>query len=151
MSVDVLTATVSNEVRAACKRHWGRGPQWAGVLHAGDDTVVVLLSGILTHAERSLLAVDHDRLVRSTRTALHQVLEPEIREIVEQYTGRQTEAVMSGVDLDCDAASIVVTLRRSERSQPVSVGDDPPCPADLPDDGGVWHDERIVIEGTETR
>jgi len=109
--VDGAVSTMSNEVRAVCKRHWGRGPEWAGVIHAGDDTVVVLLNGILTHAERSLLAVDHAHLVLSTRAALHEVLEPEIRAILERNMGRQTDAVMSGVDVDRDMASIVVTLR----------------------------------------
>lgn len=110
-SFDGLVARMSNEVRAVCKRHWGRGPEWAGVLHAGDDAVVVLLSGILTHAERSLLAVDQDHLVHSTRAALHEALEPEIRAILERNLGRRTHAVMSGVDLDRDTASIVVTFR----------------------------------------
>jgi uncharacterized protein YbcI len=111
VSVDGLTTTMSNEVRAVCKRHWGRGPEWASVLHADDDTIVVLLTGILTHAERSLLAVDQNRLVRSTRVALHEVLEPEVRAILERHTGRETDAVMSGIDVERDVASIVITLR----------------------------------------
>jgi uncharacterized protein YbcI len=110
-SVDVSSSvTITNEVRAACKRLWGRGPEYAQVLFAGEGTVVILFSGILTEAERTLLAVDHERVVSSARAALHEALEPEIRAILEMNTGRETRAFISGVDLNCDIASFVVTL-----------------------------------------
>jgi uncharacterized protein YbcI len=101
---------MTNEMRAACKRLWGRGPQYAQVLFAGENTVVVLLTGILTEAERTLLAADRDGVVNSARAVLHEALEPEIRAILETNTGRQTHAFVSGVDLSCDVASFVVTL-----------------------------------------
>ncbi len=112
MSVDAPSPslTISNEMRAACKRLCGRGPEYAQVLFADENTIVVLLTGILTQAEQSLLAVDHDRVVTSARTALHQALEPEIRAILENNTGRETHAFISGVDLNSDTASFVVTL-----------------------------------------
>lgn len=112
MSVDAPSpsVTMTNEMRAACKRLWGRGPEYAQVLFAGENTVVVVLNGILTDAERSLLAIDRDPVVSSARAALHQALEPEIRAILETNTGRETQAFISGVDLSCDVASFVVTL-----------------------------------------
>lgn len=110
MSVDAPSLTMTNEMRAACKRLCGRGPKYARVLFAGDSTVVVLLSGILTEAERTLLAADRDRVVTSARAALHEALEPQIRAILETNTGRETQAFISGVDLSCDIASFVVTL-----------------------------------------
>lgn len=112
MSVDAPSPslTTTNEVRAACKRLWGRGPEYAQVLFADENTVVVLLTGILTEAERTLLAVDHDRVVSSARAALHEAFEPEVRAILTTNTGRETRAFMSGIDLRCDSASFVVTL-----------------------------------------
>jgi uncharacterized protein YbcI len=104
------SVTMTNEMRAACKRLWGRGPTYAQVLFAGENAILVLLTGILTEAERTLLAVDRDRVVMSARAALHQALEPEIRAILEANTGRETRAVTSGVDLGQDVASFVVTL-----------------------------------------
>jgi len=101
---------MTNEMRAACKRLWGRGPEYAQVLFADESTVVILLTGILTEAERTLLAVDHDQVVSSARAALHDALGPEIRAILTTNTGRETRALMSGVDLSCDTASFVVTL-----------------------------------------
>jgi uncharacterized protein YbcI len=102
---------MTNEMRAAVKRLWGRGPEYARVLRADKDTVVVLLSGVLTDAERTLLAARRDSTVVSARAALHEALEPEIRALVETHIGRETNAFISGIDVDRDIASVVVTLR----------------------------------------
>ena len=103
-------AAVANGVRAACKRMWGRGPRDVQVLLADPDTVVVLLSGTLTNAERTLLGGERDSTVMSQRAALHEALEPEVRALVEVNLGRQTHAFMSGVDLQRDVTSFVVTM-----------------------------------------
>lgn len=102
---------MTNAVGAACKRLWGRGPQHVRLLFASDDTVVLLLSGILTDAERTLLAADRDGAVTSARAALHQALEPEVRVILETNLGRETHAFVAGVDVDRDLVSLVLTLR----------------------------------------
>lgn len=112
MSVDTQTQTpaMTNEVRAAIKRLWGRGPEFVRVLIA-EDTVVVLLTGVLTGAERTLLAADQHGTVISQRSVLHAALEPEIRALVEIHLGREAEAFVPGIDTDRDVASLVITLR----------------------------------------
>ncbi len=117
-SPESLTKVISNATRAAIKRLWGRGPTFVRVLLPNDDTVVVLLTGILTDAERSLLAVERRSAVMSQRAALHDALEPHVRAILETNLGRDTDAFMSGIDLDRDMASLIVTLCRSESSAP---------------------------------
>jgi uncharacterized protein YbcI len=111
VSIDVGTQLMTNAVGAACKRLWGRGPRYVRLWFAGDDTVVLLLTGILTDAERSLLAVDRDSTVMSTRAALHRALEPEVRVILETTLGRETHAFVAGIDVDHDLASLVITLQ----------------------------------------
>jgi uncharacterized protein YbcI len=111
VSVEVGTQVMTNAVGAACKRLWGRGPQYVRLLFAGDDTVVLLLTGILTDAERTLLAVDRDSAVMSARAALHRALEPEVRVILETHLGRDTHAFVAGIDVDHDLASLVITLQ----------------------------------------
>lgn len=110
VSAEAPTNAISNQMRAVIKRLWGRGPAFVRVLFANDDTVVVLLTGILTEAEKSLLAVERDGAVISQRAALHDALEPQIRVILETNLGRETDAFMSGIDLQRDMASVVVTL-----------------------------------------
>lgn len=111
-AVDFQCTEVANAVRAACKRLWGRGPRNVQVLFAGEDTVVVMLSGILTSAERTLLAAAREVTVISQRAGLHEALEPEIRVLVEASFGRETDAFISGIDVDRDVASLVVTMVR---------------------------------------
>lgn len=108
---DARSSVMTNEMRAAVKRLWGRGPEYARVSFADENTVVVLLTGVLTEAERTLIAADRDGAVVSARGALHEALEPEIRAILEKYVGRRTYAFISGIDVDRDTASFVVTLR----------------------------------------
>jgi uncharacterized protein YbcI len=124
MSVDAPSpsVTITNELRAACKRLWGRGPENAQVLFADESTVVVMLSGVLTEAERTLLAVDRDPVVGSSRAALHAAVEPELRAILETNTGRATHAFISGVDLNRDVASFVVTLADDDPEDALSAG-----------------------------
>lgn len=112
MSVDAPSPTtvMTNEVRAAIKRLWGRGPEYVRVLIA-EDTVVVLLTGVLTGAERTLLTAERHGTVISQRGVLHTALEPEIRAIVETYIGRETHAFVPGIDPDRDVSSLVITLR----------------------------------------
>jgi uncharacterized protein YbcI len=113
VSVDTQTQTtvMSNEMRAVIKRLWGRGPEHVRVLLPDEDTVVVLLTGVLTGAERTLLAADRAGTVISQRDVLHAALEPEIRAILETYMARETDAFIPGIDTDRDVASLVVTLR----------------------------------------
>jgi len=113
MSVDTGTGTtvMTNAVGAACKRLWGRGPRDVRLLFANDDTVVLLLNGILTDAERTLLTVDRDGAVMSARAVLHQALEPEVRVILETSLGRESNAFVAGVDMARDLVALVITLR----------------------------------------
>jgi uncharacterized protein YbcI len=117
----VPTTVMSNAMRAAVKRLWGRGPQFVRVWFAGENTVVVLLGGILTESEKTLLAIEREHAVISQRAALHTALEPEVRLILETNIGRDTDAFMSGIDVDRDIASLVVTLRGSEPSSAPAV------------------------------
>jgi uncharacterized protein YbcI len=112
VSVDIPSQTMvmTNELRAVVKRLWGRGPEHVRVL-LEDDTVVVLLSGVLTGAERTLLAADRHGTVISQRGVLHTALEPEIRAIVETHVGRETDAFVPGIDAERDVSSLVITLR----------------------------------------
>jgi uncharacterized protein YbcI len=112
VAVDFQSTEVANAVRAACKRLWGRGPRSVQVLFAGEDTVVVMLSGIFTSAERTLLAAAREVTVIAQRAGLHEALEPEIRVLLEATFGRETDAFISGIDVDRDVASLVVTMAR---------------------------------------
>ena len=73
-------------------------------------TVVILLSGTLTTFERSLVAAGQPGTVLEWRRTVHDLLEPELRTLVEQELHRRTSAFVAGMDLKRDVVSLVLTL-----------------------------------------
>jgi uncharacterized protein YbcI len=63
-----------------------------------DDFLICMLEDALTEAE--LTMIEHGRFdrVRSDRRALHDVLEPTFKALVETLTGRGVRAYMSEID-----------------------------------------------------
>ena len=101
---------ISNATVRLYKAAFGRGPTHARARFAGPDTLVVLLQGTLTVSERRLAALgEHERL-RAHRLLLHQVVEDEIRSVVEQILQRPTLSLISGLDTHRDVAAEVVLL-----------------------------------------
>jgi uncharacterized protein YbcI len=92
------------------KAAFGRGPTHARARFAGADTLVVLLQDTMTPSERQLAALgEHERL-RAHRLLLHQVVEEEIRSVVERMLERPTLSLISGLDTHRDVAAEVILL-----------------------------------------
>jgi uncharacterized protein YbcI len=92
------------------KTAFGRGPTHARARYAGSETLVVLLQDTMTASERRLAQLgEHERL-RAHRLLLHQVVEDEIRSMVERILERPTLSLISGLDTHRDVAAEVVLL-----------------------------------------
>jgi uncharacterized protein YbcI len=63
-----------------------------------DDFLICMLEDALTEAELALVQSGRFDRVRSDRRALHDVLEPTYRALVETLTGRSVRAYMSEID-----------------------------------------------------
>jgi uncharacterized protein YbcI len=101
---------ISNATVRLYKAAFGRGPTHARARFAGPDTLIVLLQDTLTVSERRLAALgEHERL-RAHRLLLHQVVEDEIRSVVERVLQRPTLSLISGLDTRRDVAAEVVLL-----------------------------------------
>jgi uncharacterized protein YbcI len=101
---------ISNATVRVYKAAFGRGPTHARARFAGSDTLVVLLQETMTVSERRLAALgEHERL-RAHRLLLHQVVEDEIRSVIERILGRPTLSLISGLDTHRDVAAEVVVL-----------------------------------------
>ncbi len=101
---------ISNATVRLYKAAFGRGPTHARTRFAGTDTLVVLLQDTMTISERRLAALGEHQRLREHRLVLHQVLEPQIRAVVERILGRPTMSVISGIDTRRDLAAEVITL-----------------------------------------
>jgi uncharacterized protein YbcI len=88
-----LNKALCSAVGGLYHRHIGRGPTASQAFYFGQ-TVVVLLAGALTPAERSL--ADHGRrdAVLKARDALHQAMSADLIAAVEGLTGRTVTASM---------------------------------------------------------
>jgi uncharacterized protein YbcI len=63
-----------------------------------DDFLICMLENALTEAELAMVASGRFDRVRSDRRALHDVLEPTYKALVETLTGRGVRAYMSEID-----------------------------------------------------
>lgn len=107
---------ISRGLAALWSKHWGRGPQRCRAHWAGPDTIVAILSGGHTPAERSLQAAGHCGLVLEARERLHEILEDEMRQLVEEATGRSVGTVLHATHLEPELSAQVFMLRSAHEA-----------------------------------
>jgi uncharacterized protein YbcI len=88
-----LNKALSSAVATLYHRHIGRGPAASQAFYFGA-TVVVLLAGALTPAERSLAKSGRHDAVLKARDALHDAMSADLNAAVEGLTGRTVMASM---------------------------------------------------------
>jgi uncharacterized protein YbcI len=103
-------AQICQEVAGAIRRAWGRGPTNICAHRAGPNTIVVLLEDGHTDHERSLRAAGHDRQLLEGRELLQQIVEDELRAIVETATGRVVATMLGATRLDPDLSAEIFLL-----------------------------------------
>jgi uncharacterized protein YbcI len=102
-----VSLLLSNEMVRIYKELFGRGPTKARSNYAGPDALLATIENSLTAAERNLLEFDEHQRVREIRVFFQHASERDFVETVEQITGRQVRAFVSGVDTSQDVSSEV--------------------------------------------
>ena len=102
-TIGPVVADISNEIVKLVREHFGKGPTQAKTIWH-DDVVVTVLRGGFTQAERTLYRNGKGDLVDTVRRAMQDLLEREMRAIVERHTGRRVEAFLSANHNDPDAS-----------------------------------------------
>jgi uncharacterized protein YbcI len=90
-------AALSDAMVKLHKETCGRGPSNARCYMSGNTVVCVLFGG-LTRAERTLIANGNDAAVLDQRQALHRVMQKHARELVEAELGRRVTAMTMATD-----------------------------------------------------
>ena len=111
-----LYAEVSRAMVRLYKEQFGRGPVKAKTRFADHDTLLCTLEGSLTPAEKNLVAMGEDQRLRDIRMFFQHASEARFREVIEQLTGRQVIAFISGTDTGRDISAEIFYL------EPVSNG-----------------------------
>jgi uncharacterized protein YbcI len=94
---EAAVSAISREVVRTHARHFGSNPKSAEVSWQ-EDFLVCLLEGALTETEVLLIGRGGFDRVQADRRALHDVLEPTYKTLVETLTGYAVCAYMSEVD-----------------------------------------------------
>ena len=105
------TAELSNAMVRIYKEQFGRGPTKAHSVFAGPDLVICTLEHSLTPAEHRMVQLGEHQRVRDIRTFFQHASEQEFVGAVEQITGRNVRAFVSGTDTEHDVSSEVFYLK----------------------------------------
>ncbi len=96
---------LSNAMVRLYKDLFGRGPTKARTSYAGPDLIVTTLRNSLSRADRHMAeAGDHERL-RDLRIYFQYQHEAAFVGAVEEITGREVEAFVSGIDTKNDVSA----------------------------------------------
>jgi uncharacterized protein YbcI len=98
---------VTNAMVRLYKELFGRGPTKARSNYAGPNTLVATIENSLTAAERNMVDLDEHHRVREVRMFFQHASERDFVETVEQITGREVRAFVSGIDTKQDVSSEV--------------------------------------------
>ncbi len=105
-----LLASLCGEVAAVFRRTWGRGPVKTTAHWAGPNMLLLMLENGHTEAEKALRAAGHVQQLVGGREILHQLVEDDLRAIVERTTGRTVLTVLSATRLDPDLSAEIFLL-----------------------------------------
>lgn len=106
-----LNTALANAVAGLYRRHIGRGPAAVEAFHTGA-TIVVMLAGALTPAERTLADSGRHRPVLSVRAALHDTMSADLIAAVEALTGRRVAASMAANHIAPDVSAELFVVDR---------------------------------------
>jgi uncharacterized protein YbcI len=105
---------ISNAMAQIYKTQFGRGPTKVKTYFAGPDAVVCILEDTQTPAERRLVELQEHQRLRDVRLFFQYATEDDLREPIEQATGRRVRAFISGIDVRADASAEVFLLEDHE-------------------------------------
>ena len=92
------------------KEQFGRGPENVSTHYSTPDTIISILGNSLTPVERTMRDIGEEQRLRDIRMMFQYATEEKFRAIVEEMTGRQVVAFMSGIDVLRDVSCEVFTL-----------------------------------------
>jgi uncharacterized protein YbcI len=104
-----IAAEISTAAVQLLAEYTGRGPTKAHTV-INRDSVLILLRDTLTRGERSLVGKGLSDHVLETRRLYQGALREDLIAAVEEHTGRQVIAFMSGNHIDPDVAAEVLVL-----------------------------------------
>ena len=105
-----VLAKLAGAVARLFHDRWGRGPRKCRAHWVGADALVVLVEGSRTVAEETMRAGGREAQVLADRLTLQELLEADLRALVEEKTGRTVWTFLSAARVEPDVAAELFLL-----------------------------------------
>jgi uncharacterized protein YbcI len=112
-----LNAAIARSVVRYHRAHVGRGPKKAQAFYR-NNVIVVILEGMMTKAEQTLIARGKHDAVMQMRDAFQETMRDALVANVEELTGSKVRAFMSGNSIDPDMSVEVFILEEPVSGEP---------------------------------
>jgi uncharacterized protein YbcI len=103
---DELLIAVSERMAALHEHYHGRAPTSAKTRMLGDDLLACVLGPIYGEVEKTMIELEHTRLVHEVRSAFQKAMTPRFVAEVERLSGRRVVSFISthnvGPDLEVE-------------------------------------------------
>lgn len=107
-----VTKTISREIVALQKKHFGRGATSVRT-YVLDDAILVLLHGGAARLEQTLAETGGASIAAQMRAAVNDVVRPEYTAAIERAIGRKVIGFTSGSQQAPDLESLVFVLEKA--------------------------------------
>jgi len=101
-----LLAALTESMVALHERYHHRVPVSAKTQQLGDDLIAVVMGGVYTDVEKTMIELERGRVVQETRSAFQEAMQHRFIDEVERLSGRDVLAFISnhhvGPDLEVE-------------------------------------------------
>jgi uncharacterized protein YbcI len=108
---DELLAAVTGEMVALHERYHHRIPATAKTQLLEDDLLAVVMGGVYTDVEKTMIELQRSTLVQETRSAFQEATQQRFIEAVERLSGREVMAFISNSHVGPDIEIELFVLR----------------------------------------
>jgi uncharacterized protein YbcI len=114
-----LLAAVTEEMVAMHERYHHRVPATAKTQLLENDLLAVVMGGVYTDVEKTMIELQRATLVQETRSAFQEAMQQRFIESIERLSGREVLAFISNSHVGPDIEIELFVLRSSTPAPPV--------------------------------
>lgn len=113
-----LLAAVTKSMVALHERYHHRAPVTAKTQQLGDDLIAVVMGGVYTDVEKTMIELQRGRVVQETRSAFQEAMQQRFIDEIERLSGRDVLAFISNHHVGPDLEVELFMLRGTAAGPP---------------------------------
>jgi uncharacterized protein YbcI len=111
-SGEQLLSAVTDEMVALHERYHGRTPASANAQLLEDEVLAIVMWGVYTDVEKTMIELQREMVVKETRNAFHLAMQQRFIDVVERLSGREVLAFASDTSVGPDIEIELFVLGR---------------------------------------